>query len=1123
MICLLVLFAGILQSVHAQKREIDFKLVTGSNGQPLTEGNVNAITQDVYGYLWFSVQDPGYICRYDGVHTTIFKHEKGVENSPTREEPETVYGDKEGMVWIGYFNGDIDRYNTATGIFTHFKHDANDPGSLSEGLVSVITKDHLGRLWVGTKNGLDRLDEKTGRFTHFRNEPGNPMSLSCNLVRSICEDHYGVLWIGTGYEFSPDSLGGLNRMNPDGSFTRFVHDPKNPNSLNNNKVRVIFEDSRGTLWIGTSGDGLYTLNADRSGFERHPFDPKKPEQLSRPALSKDPFDPITFIREDGQGAIWIGTTVAGINRYDTVTKMVTHFKRNSGFPEDGAWAAYKSRDGVFWLAAMEGNPFLYRVNTSVNQIKNVASGGLTVAFKDTKSHGIWVSIMGKGLLQYDQQMNIVHTYIDVKADSVNFYQTAIYSFYQDNDDTLWLCTSNGLMFLNLKTNRFARITKQAAGNAKAEISGDVVDMLRLSDGNFLLATMTYGAIEYNPVTGQTKAHIPYPNDNPDKSHNAVMSMLGDSAGKVWLATSYLNNATMEQGMGISRLETKNNHFSYYLDGIAVSNLFRDSKGVVWAGTLNGLYKYNPQSDSFSRFFDEESGLRNVWIRQITEDRAGNLWLLGKSVFIKLNADRSRQFIYGKKYGIKEGSLLFGGLAETTDGHMLVGNRNGFYSFLPGEMLSDSQSLHIAVSDFSVNNEKIFSGNKDILLKPIEETEEITLKYNQNNFDFRVSVFDYRNPQANRVYTMLENFDNAWRENSGDKSVRFLNVPPGNYYFKVRASNEDGVQAEKSIHIIIHPPWWKTGWAYACYALLLLVFSGLVNRVLRRRAISHERQKAQVKELAQAREIEKAYTELKNTQAQLIQSEKMASLGELTAGIAHEIQNPLNFVNNFSDVNAELLTEMEEEIDKGNMEEIRSLAKNIRENEEKIIQHGKRADSIVKGMLQHSRTSVGQKEPVDINALADEYLRLSFHGLRAKDKLFQAAIKTDFDETLGKINIVPQEIGRVLLNLYNNAFYAVYEKSKQGLTGYVPLVTVQTKRNADQVEMVVRDNGSGISRRVLDKIFQPFFTTKPTGSGTGLGLSLSYDIIKAHGGEIKVDTVENEFTEFRVVLPVNASL
>ena len=274
---------------------------------------------------------------------------------------------------------------------------------------------------------------------------------------------------------------------------------------------------------------------------------------------------------------------------------------------------------------------------------------------------------------------------------------------------------------------------------------------------------------------------------------------------------------------------------------------------------------------------------------------------------------------------------------------------------------------------------------------------------------------------------------------------------------------------------------------------------------------------------QKAKAEKSFQELQITQSQLIQSEKMASLGELTAGIAHEIQNPLNFINNFSDVNRELIEELKAESLKPDGERDvqleREILENLINNEEKINHHGRRADAIVKGMLQHSRTSTANKELTNINALADEYLRLAYHGIRAKDKTFNVSMQTDFDPSVGGVSIIPQDIGRVLLNLYNNAFYAVNEKNKLSLAGYEPTVSVSTKKKNGRLEIRIRDNGSGMPQKVLDKIFQPFFTTKPPGQGTGLGLSMSYDIIKAHGGEIKVDTKEGEFTEFTIQIPV----
>src|SRR6187399_522551 len=396
------------------------------------------------------------------------------------------------------------------------------------------------------------------------------------------------------------------------------------------------------------------------------------------------------------------------------------------------------------------------------------------------------------------------------------------------------------------------------------------------------------------------------------------------------------------------------------------------------------------------------------------------------------------------------------------------------------------------------------GNKDSSLYYANKQLDISQKMGG------VSAFGYHTGVAYEnlylVYQLRNQFDSAYKylgltQRTND-SINKAKIESLAEFQKLTLNEQQRLQNAEKEKIAYQNKIRTYGLLVGIGVLLLLAIIFYRN--------NRQKHKAKIK-------IEQAYDNLKAAQQQLIQSEKMASLGELAAGIAHEIQNPLNFVNNFSDVNTELVADANQEIDKGNIEAAKFILNDIKDNSEKINHHGKRADAIVKGMLQHSRTSSGQKEPTDINAFCDEYLRLSYHGLRAKDKNFNADFKTDFDESIGKINIIPQDIGRVVLNLINNAFYAVDEKKKLNQNGYEPTVSVSTKKNNGKVEIKVSDNGNGIPQKVIDKIFQPFFTTKPTGQGTGLGLSLSYDIVKAHGGELKVETKEGAGSEFIITL------
>jgi C4-dicarboxylate-specific signal transduction histidine kinase len=396
---------------------------------------------------------------------------------------------------------------------------------------------------------------------------------------------------------------------------------------------------------------------------------------------------------------------------------------------------------------------------------------------------------------------------------------------------------------------------------------------------------------------------------------------------------------------------------------------------------------------------------------------------------------------------------------------------------------------------------------------------------QNHLGFQFSAIDWAAPTKIKYSFRLLGLDNKWSNPSAKTLADYRNLPHGKFIFQVRAIGENGKWSKAFEYTFtILPPWYRTWWAYTIYALLFLValrtFSLWRERKLRKEKeqLQHKVEERTVELKQKSEQLEHSLTDLKSTQAQLIQSEKLASLGELTAGIAHEIQNPLNFVNNFSEMSVELLNELKSPLtpdggirdgEKVDMDLFEDVVVNL----EKINHHGKRASSIVSGMLEHSKASTGERALTDINKLADEYLRLSYHGIRAKDNSFDSDYKTDFDENLPKIEVIPQDIGRVLLNLINNAFWAVKTVEK-------PLVVVKTEQTDKKLIIKVIDNGTGMSEATKAKIFQPFFTTKPTGQGTGLGLSLAYDIItKGHGGTIEVNSEEGAGTEFIVKLPI----
>jgi signal transduction histidine kinase len=593
----------------------------------------------------------------------------------------------------------------------------------------------------------------------------------------------------------------------------------------------------------------------------------------------------------------------------------------------------------------------------------------------------------------------------------------------------------------------------------------------------------------------------------------VQNLYFDSDSILWIGTNL---------GGLNRLDTKTSRFTSYIDAKSgfrcVISIFEDSHKRLWAGTyLGGLYLVDKTNGSFKRYGIED-GLLYSSVSSITEDKAGKIWAVSTRGLSRLDLTTNR-FTNFTTY-----NSVGGFLGKGEPFNLVV--KNGLVLFDPGKIKTSDVAPVVLIESVGYNS---VHGNKDTILFT-NGRANIELKFNENKISFQYIAIHTADAVANRYAYQLEGNDKDWIQAGTQRSVTYTNLAPGTYTFKIKAANSDGVWNETgaSFNFTILPPWWKTWWAYLSYAALIVIAISSFM-AYRSAALKRENKLLEDKVALRTTQLQSSIADLKATQTQLIQSEKMASLGELTAGIAHEIQNPLNFVNNFSEVNMELIGEMKSEIEKGNIEEVKAIAGDIESNEEKINHHGKRADAIVKGMLQHSQKSSGQKEPTDINALCDEYVRLSYHGLRAKDKTFNADFKTDFDDTIGKINIIPQDIGRVLLNLYNNAFYAVQQKQKESAQGlptfqklatlYQPAVSVSTKKMSDKILIIVKDNANGIPQNIVDKIFQPFFTTKPTGQGTGLGLSLSYDIIKAHGGEIKVETKEGEGSEFIIQLPI----
>jgi len=1121
---LLLLFS---EGNYAQVVLPKFNLVRGTKN--FTLGKVVSMVQDKYGYMWFADQTNSCLARYDGYHMKVYRNDPADTNSVNTKTFECIAADLSGNIWLPVPGG-LDKFDFATNKFIHYRLPAGE-----DNFGSCMLIDRDGVIWGGG-NGLESFDPATGKFKHYVYSDKDNSTLSSNIVRSLYEDKAGVLWVGTGMEWYRNSKeGGLNKFNKEtGTFTRYVHDSKNPNSLIGNKVRAIFEDSKGNFWVGTDSNGLHLMNRSTGTFERFTYNPLQPEKFSTPPVKNiHGFYHITFITEDVLGKIWIGTYSDGLICYNPETKKMNRFtsddkKRPNGYTVNSTWAAYTSKDNVLWIS--NENSELFRIDPFQTGFTEVKMDVTVNYFLEDSSGNLWLTTQGKGLIIENTKTGDKKVFSHNATDSFSISSNVGNSLRQRPDGQVWVSTWNGTNLFNPQTGNFKRNFYHATATNYNFALG-VIDVFETKNETY------FGLIGKLAVKNNNTGAITYYENNPGDTNSIAQGFpvrfLDKGDGNIWMNVSHTEAGALD----LFNIATKK--FKHYLKGLIVFDIFKSSDRKMWVGTSRGLYYRNDSLDSFIQVGPEGSEFRKTRVKSMTEDADQNIWGVSSLGIFKFTPDKNELQIYGDKFGTFDvGSLPYTPSYTSLSGELYFSNPHGYYKCFPNKVFN-SVSPKILITDFKIDGNSIMDYKKEILNEPLEDAKEITLRHNQNKILIDFAAIHFTEPENNIHQYILENFEKEWRDVSDEKTAYYLNLPPGHYVFRVKATSAYGVSSEKSIKIIVLPPWWQTWWAYTIYLVLLaLAIGGFIKwrtSVLQQeKDILENKVALRTKELKEEKDIvESTLTELKSTQAQLIQSEKMASLGELTAGIAHEIQNPLNFVNNFSEVSTELIKEMVEEVDKGNTEEVKAIAIDLIQNLEKINHHGKRAGDIVKGMLQHSRSSSGVKEPTDINALCDEYLRLTFHGLRAKDKNFNATIKTDFDNSIGKINIIPQDIGRVILNLLNNAFYVVNEKKKSPhpLKGssetYEPTVTVTTRRlssplasgDGGKVEIRVTDNGNGIPQKVLDKIFQPFFTTKPTGQGTGLGLSLAYDIIKAHGGEIKVETKESEGTTFIIQLPV----
>ena len=1069
--------------------------------------------EDKAGFIW--IASTNGIFRYDGQNLVRYL-QMSFRIYDLKE-------DAEGQIWITFQNLNTSNFgiyllNAQRNILKQLSFK-----DLECNIVHSLIPDNNGKIWIATDRGVRIINVNKNSIKSFTVKQG----LSDTSAYFLLEDDKKNIWITTRE--------GLDIINTKQGTITYL---KKGNGLLSDSIWQITEDEQKRIWVTIHRTGVSVINRKAGAIT----------SLDLATMNSKPTDQssgINRMMSDGNGDMLIDFINGGrINSHDL--KIINLEKKTSkqiNLPNEFGFTSSFLLDShrQIWVSNFSGGSYI--LNKNGYHIHHAGNTNITSLAEDNRNN-IWIASINNGIKILNPVTGIAKILNKASGLSNNTLNDVEFI-----NGRIYIATSSGTDIID---SAYTTIT--SIGN-NTNTTEDPV----FHQGNMWQLNFGTRGIEVFNLKKKLQFHVDV---SGNKKGVRVENLMQDKDGNISLLTTSAEYGVIDSGSSFIR----------YADS-PLTKLFRlneelicfDVSGNTWIGIGALLYKINKRRDSIT-MLTPQNGLINSDIISLNEyhNRIYSGTHAGVNIITPPGASTGNSW-HIQSLGKNDGfSNNFGQIQSETITHdgtyLWVGN--GGITFFPPRQLNKNKAVppktfitgidlfnqpqHFSnkPGGYKVTQDTLWDANSDKYylkgqkLNTVSDVNQhkikwdsvataynlpvnLTLAYDENNINFHFVQADAGAQDAVPYSYFLKGYDTAWSDiTTNTSSKNYFELPDGKYTFKVSSLYNYQWSTPVEFSFTISKPWWKTWWAFVIYFVLI----GLIYAAFRSINLNRQNKLLEVKVNQRTEQLSRSLSELKSTQKQLIQSEKMASLGELTAGIAHEIQNPLNFVNNFSEVNKELLDELKAERLKQKAERDEQtedeIINDVIVNSEKINHHGKRADAIVKGMLQHSRVSSGVKEPTDINDLCDEYLRLSYHGLRAKDKSFNATMNTNFDQSIGKINIVAQDIGRVILNLINNAFYAVNERLRQAQPDilYEPTVSLTTKKSETHVIITVSDNGNGIPQKIVDKIFQPFFTTKPTGQGTGLGLSLSYDIIKAAGGEIKVKSKEGEGSEFMIILP-----